>query len=123
MYVRKLLLLFVVADNQTAVKNALTLKALLRAKRPRLQSEERADPDHISYREYLTRNLRTQKRLKRSGAQHHSVKLNSPFDFVYKTDTESEKEESDEEEYYCINCRIRLTTSRDLCLSCLLHIA
>lgn len=113
--------MFVIAGNDAVSKNALTLEALLREKRPRLQDEARADPDHISYREFLTKKLRTQKNVKRTAAQHHSVKLKSQYDFVYETDIESEEEECDEE-YDCVNCRIRLTNGRDLCLSCLLDI-
>lgn len=116
---------FVVVNNDKVGKRTLPLEALLREKRPLLLDEARADPDHISYREILGKKMKVGRTIKKSGARHHSVKLNSPFDFVYSSDTESEEESEEEDEYvyYCVNCNIRLNDGSDthpLCLTCIL---
>lgn len=87
--------------------------------------EARADPDHISYREIFGKKVKVKTVKKKSGSRHHSDKLNSPYDFVYNSDTESSdqtEEEEDEFECYCVNCNIRLNDSSDapLCLTCVL---
>lgn len=102
-------------------RKTLPLEALLREKRPLLLDEARADPDHLSYREYFGKKVR----IKKSGARHHSGRLNSPFNFVYESETESDddaEEEEDEFEFYCVNCNIRLNGAADapLCLTCVL---
>lgn len=110
-------------NNEKVKRRTLPLEALLREKRPLMLDEARADPDHISYREIFGKTVK----IKKSSALHHSarsVRHSSMYDFVYATDTESEEEtaEEDEYEYYCVNCNIRLNDSSDipLCLACVL---
>lgn len=116
----------ILVNNDRTRRPTVPLEALLREKRPLLLDEARADPDHISYREIFGKKVKV-KTGNKSGARHHSAKLNSPFDFVYNSDTETDgMDEEDEFECYCVNCNIRLNDGLDsgsdtpLCLSCVL---